>query len=82
MICIIRAFALHSYILSYHIILLAESAGPDQTARVRRLIRAFAVSTCLKKRHAPFAFCADQKFSNHCERNILSNLQVLMNSLQ
>ena len=40
---IIRAFALHSYILKYPMILLADSEGPDQTARMRRLIWAFAV---------------------------------------
>ena len=30
---IIRAFALHSYILSYPVILVADSEGPDQTAQ-------------------------------------------------
>ena len=40
---IIRAFALHSCILQYPTILLADSGGPDQTARIRRLIWTFAV---------------------------------------
>ena len=42
---IIRAFALHSYILKYPMILFADSEGPDQTARPRSLICAFAVRT-------------------------------------
>ena len=40
---IIRAFALHSHILQYPMILLADSEGPDQTAWSRRLIWAFTV---------------------------------------
>ena len=39
---LLRAFALHSYIL------LADSEGPDQTARMRCLICAFAVRICPK----------------------------------
>ena len=35
---IIQAFALHSCILQYPMILLADSEGPDQSARMRRLI--------------------------------------------
>ena len=38
-----RAFSLHWYILQCSIILLADSKGPDQTARPRSLIWAFAV---------------------------------------
>ena len=45
---IIKAFALHLYILQCSMILLADSEGPDQTARMRRLIWAFAVRICLK----------------------------------
>ena len=41
--CIIRAFALHSYILSYPMILFADSEGYCQTARMRRLIWAYKV---------------------------------------
>ena len=41
---LIRAFAVYWYILSCPMILLADSEGPDQTARMRRLIWAFAVS--------------------------------------
>ena len=44
---IIYAFALQSYILWYQMILLADSVGPDQTARMRSLIWAFAVCNCL-----------------------------------
>ena len=40
---IVRALALHSYILWCPMILLADSAGPDQTARMHRLIWVFAV---------------------------------------
>ena len=43
---ITRVFALHSYILQYSIILLADREGPDQPARMRRLIWAFAVRLC------------------------------------
>ena len=39
---IIRVFALNYYVLQYPMILLADSEGPDQTARMRRLIWAFA----------------------------------------
>ena len=35
---LIRAFALHWYILQRPVILLADNEGPDQTARMRRLI--------------------------------------------
>ena len=44
----IRAFALHWYILYCFMILLADSGGPDQTARMRSLIWAFAVRICPK----------------------------------
>ena len=43
-----RPFTLHSYILWYPMILLADSDGPDQTAWMRRLIWAFAVRMCPK----------------------------------
>ena len=39
----IRAFVLHSYILHYLIVMLADNEGPDQTAWMRRLIWAFSV---------------------------------------
>ena len=39
---IIQAFALRSYILYYSKILLVESECPEQTARMRWLISAFA----------------------------------------
>ena len=42
------AFALHSYILLYPIILFAGSEGPDQTAHLRSLIWALAVCICPK----------------------------------
>ena len=45
-----RAFALHWYILLCQIILLADSEGPDQTARPRSLIRTFTVRICTKPR--------------------------------
>ena len=45
---LIRAFALHWYIPWYPVILLADSEGPDQTARMRSLIWAFAVRKCPK----------------------------------
>ena len=45
---IIQAFALCSDILWNPIILLANSKGPDQTARMCRLILAFAVRICPK----------------------------------
>ena len=35
-------------------VVLADSEGPDQTARMRRLIWAFAVRTCSKKRYGPY----------------------------
>ena len=47
---IIRAFALHSYIPRYPMKLLADREGPDQTARMRRLILTFAVRICPKTR--------------------------------
>ena len=40
---IIPSFTLQSYVLEYSMILLADSEDPDQTARMRRLIWAFAV---------------------------------------
>ena len=43
-------FALHSYILQCPMRLLADSKGPDQTARMRRLILALAVRKCPKTR--------------------------------
>ena len=43
-------FALHSYILVYPWILLTDSEGPDQTARLRSLIWTFAVRICPKTR--------------------------------
>ena len=43
-------FSLHSYILYYPMILLADNEGPDQTARMRRLIWAFVVGICPKTR--------------------------------
>ena len=46
----IRAFALHSYILKYPIILLANNRDPDLTARMRWLIWTFAVRICQRKR--------------------------------
>ena len=45
-----RAFALQSHILKYPVILLADSEGLDQTARMRRLICAFAVRIRSKTR--------------------------------
>ena len=41
---------LHLNILQYPMILLADSVDPDQTARMRRLIWAFAVRICQKMR--------------------------------
>ena len=35
---ILQAFVLHSYILYYSMILIMNSEGPDQSARMRRLI--------------------------------------------
>ena len=46
---LIRVFALHSYILQCPMILLGDSEGPDQPARMRRLIWAFAVRICPKR---------------------------------
>ena len=46
----IRAFALHRYILYYPVVLLADSEGSDQPARMRRLIWALAVRICLNTR--------------------------------
>ena len=46
----VRAFALHSYILKYPIILLANNRHPDLTARMRWLIWTFAVRICQRKR--------------------------------
>ena len=45
---LIGSFALHWYIIQCLNILLADSEGPDQTARMRRLIWAFAVRICTK----------------------------------
>ena len=47
---IIWTFAPHSYILQYPMILLAANVGPDQIARMHRLIFAFAVRICPKAR--------------------------------
>ena len=47
---LIRAFTLHKYILLCLMILLADSEGPDQTARMRSLIWAIAVRICPKTR--------------------------------
>ena len=47
---IILAYALYSYILLYPMILLVDSGDPDQTARMHRLIWAFAVRICPKTR--------------------------------
>ena len=47
---LIRAFTLHWNILLYSVILFADSEGPDQTARMRRLIWAFAVCICSNTR--------------------------------
>ena len=44
----IQAFALHSYIMKYPMIMLKDSEVPDQIARMRRLIWAFAVRICMK----------------------------------
>ena len=57
---IIRALALHSYIMWYPVILLADREGPDQTARMRRLIWAFLVRICRKTRFRmarPYKVC-------------------------
>ena len=45
---IIRAIALHSYILHYPMALYAISEGPGHTARMHRLICASGVRICLK----------------------------------
>ena len=47
---IIRTFSLHSYILWYLMLLLEDSESPDQTARMRSLIWAFAVHIWSKTR--------------------------------
>ena len=47
---IIQVFVLHSYILLYPMILLADSEGPDQTALMRSLILVFAARVCPKRR--------------------------------
>ena len=47
---LIRAFALHWYILQYLMIMLADSKGPDQIAHPRSLIWAFAIRICPKTR--------------------------------
>ena len=47
---LIRAFALLCYILQSPIILLANIEGPDQIARMHRLIWTFAARICLKTR--------------------------------
>ena len=44
----ISSFALHSYILSYPMILLADSEGPDQTVWMWELIWALAACICSK----------------------------------
>ena len=43
---LIRGVSLHLYILECPMILLADSEGPDQTARMRSLIWAFTVRIC------------------------------------
>ena len=43
---LIRAFALHWNILQYQMILFSDNEGPDQAARMRRLIWAFADRIC------------------------------------
>ena len=45
-----HAFALCLYIQYYPMVLLADSEGPDQTARMRSLIWAFAVRISPKTR--------------------------------
>ena len=45
---IIRAFALYTFIRQYPMSLLADSEGPNKTARMRWLIWAFAVRISLK----------------------------------
>ena len=47
---LIRAFALHRYILQYLMIMWADSESPDQTAHLRSLIWAFAIRICPKTR--------------------------------
>ena len=47
---LIQAVALHCNALLYPRILFVDSECPDQTARMRRLIRAFAVRICPKTR--------------------------------
>ena len=42
-ISLIRNSAIFRYVLQYPMILLADSEGPDQTARMRSLILGFAV---------------------------------------
>ena len=44
----IQAFDFYRYILYCQMFLLADNEGPDQTARMRSLIWAFAVSICPK----------------------------------
>ena len=60
---LIWAFALHSYMPQYRMSLLADSEGPDQTARMRRLIWAFIVRRCLKTRFLMAWFLSYLHFS-------------------
>ena len=46
----INVFALNSYFLSCPMIRLEDNEDPDQTARMRRLVWAFAVRICTKTR--------------------------------
>ena len=61
---IIRASTFHSYALKYPIILLADSKGPDQTARMRLLIWAF-----FHMRKAAFGFLIHSSAFSHAESN-------------
>ena len=47
---LIQTFSRHWNILLYPMILFADSERPDQTARIRRLISAFALRVCPKTR--------------------------------
>ena len=64
---IIWVFAIHLYILQYRMILLADSEGPDQTARLRSLIWAFAAHICSKTTfsHSAALIMFDQMFCTY-----------------
>ena len=47
---LIRNFAILRYVPQYPMILYADSKGPDQAVRMRRLIWVFAVGICPKTR--------------------------------